>query len=349
MSDSDNSDTPNEILEAASVATLSLLPAKSQQLYMKQYENFVEWCKMKKIKHWTENVFLAFFSEKAKSCKASTLWSLYSMVKATTIVKNDIDISKFPKVVAFLKQQSRGYLAKKSAIFTRDDINKFLLEAPDMTYLMWKVCMIIGITGACRRDELRKMSICDIEDKGNMLVITIPQTKTGKKRIFTITDEILETVHVLELFRKYLVLRPSHTPHNTFFINYRNGKCSTQVVGVHTFGKIPSLIAQYLKIPNFTNYTGHSFRRSSASLLVEAGGDILMLKRHGGWVSSTVAEGYIEDSMASKMEISSKILTGRDGPSTSQLPMNTTGPSTSQVPTHTTGLTSRTTETENLT
>lgn len=205
--------------------------------------------------------------------------------------------------------------------------------------------MIIGLTGACRRDELRKMSICDIEDKGNMLVITIPQTKTGKKRIFTVTDEILETVHVLQLFRKYLALRPPHTQHKTFFINYRNGKCSTQVIGVHTFGKIPSLIAQYLQLPNASNYTGHSFRRSSASLLVEAGGDILMLKRHGGWKSSTVAEGYIEDSMSSKTEISNKILTGRDGPSTSYVPTNTTGPPTSYFPT---SITTTTTENGHL-
>ena len=175
--------------------------------------------------------------------------------------------------------------------------------------------MIIGLTGACRRNELRQLSINDIQDKGDVLVITVPETKTGKKRVFTITDEIIENISALQLIRKYLNLRPFNVRHQTFFINYRQGKCSTQVVGVHTFGKIPSLIAQYLQLPNANKYTGHSFRRSSASLLVETGADILMLKSHGGWKSNSVAEGYIEDSISRKKEISNRILAGGEGTS----------------------------------
>jgi hypothetical protein len=32
-----------------------------------------------------------------------------------------------------------------------------------------------------------------------------------------------------------------------------------------------------------------------------------MLKRHGGWKSSTVAEGYIEDSIVRKIDVSKKL------------------------------------------
>lgn len=45
---------------------------------------------------------------------------------------------------------------------------------------------------------------------------------------------------------------------------------------------------------------GHSFRRTSASLLANAGADILTLKRHGGWKSNQIAESYIEDSLTYK-------------------------------------------------
>ncbi|KAJ8931929.1 hypothetical protein NQ314_015127 [Rhamnusium bicolor] len=62
------------------------------------------------------------------------------------------------------------------------------------------------------------------------------------------------------------------------------------------------MVAKYLNLSNLEQYTGHSFRRSSASLLAGYGADILTLKRHGGWKSSTVAEGYIEDSIQSKKE-----------------------------------------------
>lgn len=138
MSDSD-SDNPAEIYEAANTATLNLLPEKSRKIYLKQYEIFMEWCNIHKIKKLKEEVLLAFFLEKAKVSKSSTLWSVYSMLKSTIMVKNNIDISKFSKLNAFLKKQNVGYKAKKSAVFTREDINKFLTEAPDKNYLMWKV------------------------------------------------------------------------------------------------------------------------------------------------------------------------------------------------------------------
>lgn len=53
-------------------------------------------------------------------------------------------------------------------------------------------------------------------------------------------------------------------------------------------------------------------------MLVDAGGDILSLKRHGGWKSTTVAESYLEESIGNKISICNKILgLGGNQPSTS--------------------------------
>lgn len=68
-------------------------------------------------------------------------------------------------------------------------------------------------------------------------------------------------------------------------------KCSIQSVGIHSASKIPSLIANYLKFPNEKMYTGHAFRRTSASFLANTGPDLLTLKQHGGWKSNNIAEG----------------------------------------------------------
>ena len=53
---------------------------------------------------------------------------------------------------------------------------------------------------------------------------------------------------------------------------------------------MPQKIAQFLKLTNPELYTGHCFRRTSATLLIDAGGDITALKRHGGWKSTAVTE-----------------------------------------------------------
>lgn len=135
----DESGTPAEIEETASKVTLSLLPQKSRERYLMAYEKFDVWCKQKKVSVINEKVLLGYFFHKSAVLKPSTLWSEYSMVKATLIAKQNVDISKMSQLCAFLKRQADGYKAKKSKIFNRQEIMKFLRESPDETHLFMKV------------------------------------------------------------------------------------------------------------------------------------------------------------------------------------------------------------------
>ena len=94
---------------------------------------------------------------------------------------------------------------------------------------------------------------------------------------------------LIELYRKYASLR-----HRRFFIFCKNGKGSTQLVGNNTLGKIPSIIANYLKFPDAKLYTGHCMRRTSATLLADSGANLTTVKCLGGWKSGNVAERYTE-------------------------------------------------------
>ncbi|KAJ8974823.1 hypothetical protein NQ317_001012 [Molorchus minor] len=275
-----------EIVEAANIAISNLLPTRS--LYDIAYNRFKKWCAEKNVQVYSENVLLAYFSENAKNYKSSTLWAQYSMVKSCLIIYDNIDISKFPKLIAFLKKHGDGYQAKKSKILTKSEIDRFLSSTDDKEFLMIKVELILGIAGACRTDELVNLTVDDIEDVGSSLIVKIPNTKTKIPRIFVVTD----VGNMLELFRKYLSLRPPHP------------------VGKNTTGKIPSVVASYLKLPDVACYTGHCLRRSSATLLADAGVDIMTIKRHGGWKSTTVAEGYVENSIENKTKIASQVLVG---------------------------------------
>ncbi|KAJ8917045.1 hypothetical protein NQ315_012964 [Exocentrus adspersus] len=146
------------------------------------------------------------------------------------------------------------------------------------------------------------MTINDIQDRNDMLL---------KKRSFIISDENINGVSTLAIYRKYVASRNPETPHSRFFVAFHQGKCTQQVMGKNILAKIPCKVAQLLKLENAHQYTGHCLRRTSATLLVNAGGDILTLKQHGGWESSTVAEGYVAECISKKREMASQILTGQ--------------------------------------
>lgn len=156
--------------------------------------------------------------------------------------------------------------------------------------------MVIGVAGACRTDELCNMVLDDLDIRDDIIIINIRNSKNGTSRKFVIVER-----QWINVIKKYLANRP--TDMSKLFILYRRGKHIKQNIGHNTISKVPYVMAQYLKLQNSELYTGHSLRRSSATLLAENGGDLLSLKRHGGWKSATVAEGYIEESIADKKRI----------------------------------------------
>lgn len=154
--------------------------------------------------------------------------------------------------------------------------------------------MIFGVQGGCQKQELCDITLKNIRDKDDMLVVNIPETKTGTAKSFIVPEEFYG------FYKKYLILRLKDVDTDRFFLRYDNGRCVKQVIGINKFGDMPKLIATYLQLENPGSYTGHTFRRTSATVLVDAGADLLTLKRHGGWKSDTVAEGYVENSLHSK-------------------------------------------------
>nr|XP_023029625.1 uncharacterized protein LOC111517651 [Leptinotarsa decemlineata] len=215
------------------------------------------------------------------------------MLKSMVTIHEKRDITKFNELQAFLKRKSKSYKPKKSAVLSPKDVIRFLKDAPNDIHLLHKVVLIMGYFGGCRSQELLNMNISDIEDRDSVMVVNVPKSKTGVSKKFTVVDE--KEFSALPLLRLYMSLRPKGI--ERFFLSFRQNKCTSQPIGKNMFGKIPSKIAMYLGLPNSSSYTRHCLRRTSATALANAGATMTNLKRHGGWKSSTVAEGYLEDSI----------------------------------------------------
>nr|KAJ8914199.1 hypothetical protein NQ315_015972 [Exocentrus adspersus] len=236
----------------------------------------------------TEEVLLAYFFNVEKHFAASSMWTKYLF---------------YAEINAEIG--SRKYKTKKAKIQERNQIEEFWKKAPDVEYLQVKVALILGVAGACRCNELTFLDISDVQDKGSYLYVLIPDTKINISRSFTVMEEAF-SVNAAEMCRKYISLRPKAAGRR-FFLAICRCQMSTQHVGINTISKTFSKVASFLGLPDPERFTGHGMRRSSATLLANAGGDITTVKRHGGWKSTTVAENYIEESLSSKMAIAEKI------------------------------------------
>jgi hypothetical protein len=60
------------------------------------------------------------------------------MLKLTRNIRDGIDVTKFLKLVPFLKKKKISWLSSEK-VLTRDQVNLFLEKASDENYLLWKV------------------------------------------------------------------------------------------------------------------------------------------------------------------------------------------------------------------
>lgn len=114
---------------------------RSDYRYQKTYESFVKWLEVTNngTLSLDETVMFTYFNELSKTLKCSSLWSMYSQLKKMILHHNNIDISSYNRLKLFLKEKSIGYESKKCKVFSADEIQRFLTEAPDEEYLAMKV------------------------------------------------------------------------------------------------------------------------------------------------------------------------------------------------------------------
>jgi integrase len=239
MTDAPEQSIPHVVSELANEASRSLVPKTSGVKYEQEYDKFLLWCKTKETtdNDYSETVILAYLYDLSSRYAASSLWCKYSMLHKLIGIKHGVDIGTYSTVRAFLKVHSTGHIAKKSNVFTREQINHFLGDASDDHFLHIKVIALFSLYGACRKSEILSITIDDIVNVGEHLLVKITTSKTGP-RSFILVPSKETSLCVLSNFRKYLKLRPANAP-TRLFLGYRGGKCTRQPIGSILLPLIP--------------------------------------------------------------------------------------------------------------
>lgn len=138
-SSDDDEIVPQAIRDAAKQVSLNLLPEKSKRLYTAAYNTFKKWRRENGSNSFCQDVLLAYFADLSKHYSPPSCWSTYSMLKCTINSYDQVDIGRYKRLYSFLKKYASGYVSKKAAVFTSQDISKYINEAPDEVHLCKKV------------------------------------------------------------------------------------------------------------------------------------------------------------------------------------------------------------------
>jgi hypothetical protein len=64
-------------------------------------------------------------------------------------IKHGVDIASFHKLHAFMKSTNKGYEAKKTSVFTEEELRTFFIKAPDDNFLFLKVSTDLTVFKKC--------------------------------------------------------------------------------------------------------------------------------------------------------------------------------------------------------
>ncbi|KAJ8910067.1 hypothetical protein NQ315_004960 [Exocentrus adspersus] len=91
---------------------------------------------------------------------------------------SDIEEAATSAVSTLLPSKSKDKYKKiYNRTFTKEEIARFLKEADDKKFLLTKVGLVIGIAGACRKQELTNLLNEKVKDEGSVFHIEITTTK----------------------------------------------------------------------------------------------------------------------------------------------------------------------------
>ena len=294
---------PNDTAEDLSDDVNQLLANRNtRRMYLRYQEKWKEHVRDNNIENEVDDVALRNFFKTLRGHYApSTLWVIYSCVNHYFIEVHGKNLKNFPRLSKYLKGATEKYVAKKSKVFSpeqMDAILAFCSASDNHEHHLLGVGVAIMYYGLLRISDLLKVNVENVsilQDKK----IQVAFEHTRKRRNEGFTFHIAPAYY--DLFIKYeSSLAPGAT--DRYIKNYnKQAHYRKQPCGKHKAEGFVKRCCAILDVPT-KDYTSHAFRRSAATNLADSGVSLINLKRHGQWKSDKVVEGYIANSKPLRKE-----------------------------------------------
>lgn len=130
--------------EAKLIIENDTLPKKSCDRYLLNYNNYKTWLEKNSnsLSDSDEHNLVVYFQKLKDKLSPPTLWSVWSMLRKTLNVKDNINITNFLNLKALIKNNMKGYVPRKAYTFRWNQIMTFMESASDQIYLAYKVIII---------------------------------------------------------------------------------------------------------------------------------------------------------------------------------------------------------------
>ena len=301
---------------------LSTLPIKSAARYAKQMANYKKWLASNHLEYGDESLqkYVSYLRE--KGLKASSITSMSSSILRYAEDRGQpFSNATRSTVFGYLKQEGKTETTKQSNTLNEDNITRFLRTPLDgMANMQIKVALIIAFYSAMRIGELHEVMFKDIafHEATKEITVEITHSKTdqaGKGFTCYIPESVGDIdLHTMLLgycvsLEQFILLKGLDPCSMHLFTRIGDdGGFINSPVGEKKLSSFPKLIAQYLGLPNASRYTGHCFRRSSATNLAENGATDQQMTKFCRWSSSKMAAYYTSNTTALRKQGSALLL-----------------------------------------
>ena len=284
---------------------------KSKTRYDDQWEDFLNFCNLEEKQKPEDENFILYFNhlKTEKEFASSSLWAKYSMMNYKMQAIHRIKLQSYPRLTALMKSFGQGYVRKAAGVFTSQEIENFIKEAPDNDeFIYMKTAVIMAYCGGLRCADLVNINISDMEfDECSGTWVNYEVSKQYGQEIRNKFNIPLEFCQYLKNYDKKIYESNVNTGRLMKTFRRRkngDGYFTNQPMGVNTLAKITVKMAEFLHLEKPETYSDHVLRRSATNRLAEQGATTMQLKKHFNWKSEMPTMKYLENTKKSKLILS---------------------------------------------